>query len=59
MSRTLNLAESEALDSSIGKKQDVLRRSLRLLKVLLYSIDINNNNIIIYLLIVMDLKKHT
>ena len=41
MSRTLNSAESEALNSSIGKKQDVLRRSLRLLKVLLYSIAIN------------------
>lgn len=38
MSRTLNLDKSEALDSSVRKKDDILCRSLRSFKVILFDI---------------------
>ena len=38
MSRTLNLDKSEALDSGVRKKDDILCRSLRSFKVILFDI---------------------
>ena len=38
MSRTLNLDKSEALDSSVRNKDDILCRSLRSFKVTLFDI---------------------
>ena len=38
MSRTLNLDKSEALNSSVRKKDDILFRSLRSFKVILFDI---------------------